>query len=80
MTYLPPHIPQAVLFAVCSGRYAGFLLEGVLKVALAGKAQVAADFSERLIRILQQRFCLPQADLHHVGTNPSAQLRPEVLE
>ena len=58
----------------------GMLLKRILEMRLAGKAQVAADFTKRLIRIAQQRFGFPQAALCYICTNADAKPILEFFE
>ena len=55
-------------------------LEGVLEMGLAGKAEVAADFSKGFIRISQQGFCFTQAAFSYICTDACAKVLLELFE
>ena len=55
-------------------------LECILEMRLARKAQVAADFTKRLIRIAKQGFGFPQAALSYICTDADAKLLLEFFE
>ena len=51
-------------FPVRIRRDAIFLFKHVLKIRLAGKAEVAADLTDGFVRVGQQGFCLFQFAAH----------------
>ena len=55
-------------------------LECILEMGLAGKAQVAADFTKRLICIAKQGYGFPQAALSYICTDADAKLLLEFFE
>ena len=69
-----------MLFAVIVWSDTGVLLKRILEMRLAGKTQVAADFTKRLIRIAKQRFGFPQAALSYICTDADAKLFLEFFE
>ena len=55
-------------------------LKHILKVALAGETEIAADFTQRFIRVAEQGLCLPQAAVSNIDTDAHAQLLLEFLK
>lgn len=54
--------------------------EHILKMALTGEAQVAADLPQGFIRIAEQGFCFSQAALRNAGPNIRTQLLLKFFE
>ena len=53
------------------------LFENILKIGLAGKAKVTADFGKAAITVLKQAFCLLQLALCDECSNMDTQFLPE---
>ena len=57
------------------GRNSIFLLEHVIKIGLAGEAEVGADFAEGLVGIAQKAFRFLQLASHDKAADIKAKLR-----
>ena len=55
------------------------LFEYILKIGLAGKAEIAADFSQAFFAVGQQAFGFLQLAPHNVSAHPDAELTFEMF-
>ena len=61
------------------GRYAKVFFKGIVKMALAGEAQIAADFPDGFPGIAQQDFGLLQLGAYDEGTEIESQFLFEFM-
>ena len=55
------------------------LFEYILKIGLAGKAEIAADFSQTFFAVGQKTFCFFQLAAHNVSAHPDAEFTFKVF-